>query len=144
NAELATAGQAPWPVVALAVNDISLPQGGLFDVVGFDVNLQQVMGSPWRPPHYDHLYGISVDFSTRACWQVSEARRAWLVAALRAVGRQFGGWNQREPTLHLDVIQRLAQSNFGLAKPLLIAGPSITASAVPLTSSDDPRIASGD
>src|SRR5207249_3500549 len=46
NAELATAGQAPWPVVALAVNDISLPQGGLFDVVGFDVNLQQVMGSP--------------------------------------------------------------------------------------------------
>ena len=98
NQELAKAGKPVWPLTYLSVNDISLRKGGLFDVVGFDINLQKVTGKPWDKPHLSHRDGTGVDLNSFR----GNVHRDWLMATLRTLGRNYGRWETREPTLHLE------------------------------------------
>lgn len=79
---------ADWPP-ALAVNDISLPRGGLFDVRGWDVQVGRVRGAPWQPPHYTHVDGTVVDFSAQPVYACASA---FMNATLLQIGRRYGTW----------------------------------------------------
>jgi uncharacterized repeat protein (TIGR01451 family) len=76
-----------WPP-KLAVNDISLPNGGLFDVLGWDARAGKVRGQPWQPPHYTHVDGTVVDFSLAP---TSPCLGPWR-SELIQLGRGYGTW----------------------------------------------------
>jgi len=107
NQQLVAAGRSAWPVVALPVSDISLQDGGLFDLRG-----------DWSPPHKSHRSGASVDFRPNLCWQgiiTTREQRDWLKGTMTVLGQRYGAWNQDElaedpPRFHLEVNQqRLAR-----------------------------------
>lgn len=86
-----------WPPYLL-VNDISLINGGLFDVIGWDAQAGRVRGAEWQPPHYTHTDGRVVDFSLR---NVPACLAAPLRADLIQIGRGFGSWIGGHATLTL-------------------------------------------
>jgi hypothetical protein len=53
----------------ISVNDISLPEGGLFDC-----------NATWAPPHHEHRMGNDADlnpsYSGRSCYEDADLRRA--------------------------------------------------------------------
>lgn len=62
----------------IAVNDMSLPLGGVFD-----------LGRRWRPPHHNHSYGTAVDVRARTSsggYSVPSSRVAAFLEACRATG----------------------------------------------------------
>lgn len=99
NQELIRRGRQPWRIAPLSVNDISLQHGGLFDVTGFDVIRQRVVGRDWQPPHRSHREGTGIDLNSFR----GNPHRDWLVATLRQLGENYGRWERREPSLHLEV-----------------------------------------
>lgn len=86
-----------WPPYLL-VNDISLINGGLFDVIGWDAQAGRVRGAEWQPPPYTHTDGRVVDFSLR---NVPTCLAAPLRADLIQIGRRFGSWIGGQATLTL-------------------------------------------
>ncbi len=99
NQQLVAKGKKPWPVAELSINDISLQDGGLFDVTGFDIVRKKVVGQDWQPPHYSHRDGTGIDINSFR----GNPHRTWLVATLRSLGNRYGKWEKREPSLHLEV-----------------------------------------
>ncbi len=104
NQQLVAAGRSAWPVVALPVSDVSLQDGGLFDLTG-----------NWSPPHASHRSGASVDFRPNLCWQgviTTREQRDWLKGTMTVLGQRYGAWNRQElaedpPRFHLEVNQQL-------------------------------------
>jgi hypothetical protein len=124
NAALVAMNETPWATNDIQVNDISLVQGGLFDVVGYDFYTHQYGGTPWQPPHHDHFLGTGVDMNKSQWGNPGEERYDWLVSTLKSLGNQYGTWVP-EPSLHLAFNQGGAAKVQGFA--LLSAGESLPA-----------------
>ncbi len=126
NAELIAAGKPALPISKLWVDDISLRDGGLFDVTGWDTAAGKVRGAPWQPPHYTHRDGTVVDFKTRNFLNVfpsdrfTAAERDYhlqdLRTALRILGRHYGTW-MGGPTMTLRAAQNAKHALQGTTGP---------------------------
>jgi hypothetical protein len=78
------------PIYPLAINDMSLVDGGVFDYTALDPG-----GASWLPPHKAHRFGIEADIgsgqvngiqcSIFACW-IPQANRRGLLQILKAAG----------------------------------------------------------
>ncbi|MCK6623707.1 MAG: DUF11 domain-containing protein [Anaerolineae bacterium] len=109
NRELTQTGKSPWPVVPLAIIDVSLQDGGLFDSGGTNVckkGQPRTGFIPWQIPHQTHLKGTGVDIKT-GHWENSTNRYKWWRNTLRALGCNYGKW-AKEKSFHLDVDQNTA------------------------------------
>jgi uncharacterized repeat protein (TIGR01451 family) len=109
NATLAAAGKPAWPIVELAIIDISLEDGGLYDSGGTNVcadGQPRVNFIPWQIPHQTHLTGRGIDISTAVWWAsaTTPAQFRWWRNKLRELGCNYGTW-AREAVFHLDADQ---------------------------------------
>ena len=93
---VAEAYAANFPSHKLCFNDMSLIQGGLFDVV-----------APWQTPHASHRFGLDLDISkisnparNRPECTVPRAHRPWLTSLVRSWGLRLP---EGEGTEHLHI-----------------------------------------
>ena len=111
NAALAQANKPAWPIVELAIIDISLPGGGLFDTGGTNVcadGQPRVGFIPWQIPHQTHMTGKGIDISTSVWWSnATPTRFKWYRNTLRALGCNYGTW-AKEGAFHLEADQNSA------------------------------------
>jgi hypothetical protein len=78
------------PVVPVSMNDIALPDGGIFD-----------LGKNWQPSHYTHSKGGGGDFNrfgdsnkTRTeCGGTTANLQVWYMQVLVELGKDYGKWD---------------------------------------------------
>jgi uncharacterized repeat protein (TIGR01451 family) len=87
NQSLSSKGMAPWPIRALTVFGISLPEGGLFDQMAW-------LGPRymWRTPFGQHRTGEDVWVKSSWSNEPIIEQRLWYEGAFRALGTRYGTW----------------------------------------------------
>jgi len=99
NTELQNCQKSPWgDPVPVSFNDITLPDGGIFD-----------LDSDWLPSHQTHNRGEGGDFNRfndipwtgpgalgPDCNGPPVKRRAWLLFTLLTIGQNYGHWDQTD------------------------------------------------
>lgn len=122
-------------IAELPVGDISLKDGGLFDVAA----KKTTKWIPWKAPHYEHWNGTEVYFPN--CWSkyLPATQRLWLNAKLRSWGKLYGIWLKNEPGMHLRFNQTQVPTRNGAAAD----APDLTVTALADRSPDLPTAAPG-
>lgn len=88
-----------WPPVKLSLNDVALPDGGIFD-----------LSSDWGPSHYTHSKGGGGDFNRFGefldkngigktgieCGGTTAELQVWYLQVLVELGKDFGQWDCKD------------------------------------------------